>query len=774
MPRARTGNLELRKGIWHVRVTVERDGRTCRDRYTLDTSDRPTAERRKAKLLHDLDAGRPPEEASARAGAPDTVAAYAESIGERLSEGDRASLRIHVLPALGTMAVADVRPAHVKAVRDKVLASKPRRAIGTRDGRTAEGCVAGKVRRGTVGKALGAVRRLFAAALEDEIVEQNPASDVRLPKQRGDARETVKPRAILTDEEIVRYLACEAVDLELRMLSIVARCEGGMRTGDLHAWDWTHIDLEGFTFCTVPRSKTAAPEVLDMPEVLRPFLRAWWERAGSPVAGPVFPIRKGKRTGERKGPKTSHAKRLRRDLARAGVFRLPPVEVPATKPGTRTDLGRSVEGTKLDPNPRDPLYFETPVSLPADFHSFRRAFNTALAGANVNVQHAMHLAGHSDAKTHMRYVMQSPAMRAIPAAALPQLPPGPIRAKSGRAPANHRGSEGEDDEGEDDANSLKTSVSCLPRPSSKPRVRGSSPFGRARFLQDDRPGSGTQGRSPATPRRRGRAPSRPTPGRTIREGPMLRIHREQVEAFRQAAGRSFEDRMVEHLRSFAPQHCEALGVEAVRRFIGVGRGRAGAHGFTLCGPLRLYLELMLMLGSDFDTDPLFPWAGGVLCDPEMPGEVARASALHTRVRRYVRAVAGPRLVHAWRALEAVCASRAETAPPLGPGFDDAMIARLEATHPQKCRHAGGDALRALVERARGEARARSLDTDAGQAIFVVLAFTLGHGFASDPQYPWAAATLEAPAPSAPDARAARLWSRALLFLDQMLARRVEG
>jgi integrase len=43
--------------------------------------------------------------------------------------------------------------------------------------------------------------------------------------------------------------------------------------------------------------------------------------------------------------------------------------------------------------------------------SFRRAFNTALAEAGVNVQHAMHLAAHSDPKTHMRYVIKTTAMR---------------------------------------------------------------------------------------------------------------------------------------------------------------------------------------------------------------------------------------------------------------------------------------------------------------------------------------------------------------------------
>jgi O-acetyl-ADP-ribose deacetylase (regulator of RNase III) len=69
----------------------------------------------------------------------------------------------------------------------------------------------------------------------------------------------------------------------------------------------------------------------------------------------------------------------------------------------------------------DPLFSDVATSRRVDFHSFRRAFNTALAEAGVNVQTAMHLAGHSDAKTHMRYVQSTAAMRRIPIAALPQL-----------------------------------------------------------------------------------------------------------------------------------------------------------------------------------------------------------------------------------------------------------------------------------------------------------------------------------------------------------------
>ena len=57
---------------------------------------------------------------------------------------------------------------------------------------------------------------------------------------------------------------------------------------------------------------------------------------------------------------------------------------------------------------------------PLDFHSFRRAFNTGLAAAGVNVQMAMRLAGHRNAATHMRYVQLTEALEA-PALALPSL-----------------------------------------------------------------------------------------------------------------------------------------------------------------------------------------------------------------------------------------------------------------------------------------------------------------------------------------------------------------
>jgi integrase len=408
MSRKRTGTLVPPRadGLWRARVTKDHaDGTQTRPVYSLGTTDKSLARRKLARLNALIAAGHDPHDAAETANAPERVKDYAEAwLEKREGQGiakaplERGNLKRHALDAIGNLPLCDVTPALVRGILDDVAAKG--------------------LKRGTVEQVRGVLHRLFDDAWRAEVIESNPVARVKMPAMR----EVRKERVILTDEEFSRFVASSAVGLELRMLSLVARCEGGMRTGDLHKWDWSMIDRVDFAECFIPRAKTRSPQALAIPSVLAPFLRAWWERAGKPASGAVFPARRGKRAGQAKRPSNSYADRLRRDLFRAGVYRLPPIEVTATKPGQRTDLGKRVEGTKLAPSPADPLYYETATTLPVDFHSFRRAFNTALAEAGVNVQHAMHLASHADAKVHSRYVMSTKAMRTIPDAALPRLP----------------------------------------------------------------------------------------------------------------------------------------------------------------------------------------------------------------------------------------------------------------------------------------------------------------------------------------------------------------
>jgi hypothetical protein len=62
-------------------------------------------------------------------------------------------------------------------------------------------------------------------------------------------------------------------------------------------------------------------------------------------------------------------------------------------------------------------------------------------------------------------------------------------------------------------------------------------------------------------------------------------------------------------------------------------------------------------------------------------------------------------------------------------------------------------------------QAHSVSAPEGRLLFVLMAFTLGHGFTSDPLYPWVYNTLQNAALPDPDRRAERLFSKAKVYLN---------
>src|SRR3982751_6102142 len=95
-----------------------------------------------------------------------------------------------------------------------------------------------------------------------------------------------------------------------------------------------------------------------------------------------------------------------------------------------------------------------------------------------------------------------------------------------------------------------------------------------------------------------------------------------------AAAGGFEQTLFEHIKTIAPRHVEVLGDVAAREVVMGGIERAKGHGFIKRGPVRFFVEMMFLFGSEFDTDPLLPWADGVLTNPSIKDEVERADILH--------------------------------------------------------------------------------------------------------------------------------------------------
>ena len=250
---------------------------------------------------------------------------------------------------------------------------------------------------------------------------------------------------------------------------------------------------------------------------------------------------------------------------------------------------------------------------------------------------------------------------------------------------------------------------------------------------------------------------------------MFVISTEQMSLFKEAALRSFQNKMLDHLRDFSPLLFEAVGEEQMGKAIQFGIDQAGGHGFNLRGPVQFYLELMLLFGSHFDSDPQYSWVGKILNDQDSGSQMQRAEMLYEKAIDYRKKVAGPDDTYTFEALKNIGFMARQPLTVSKNNFTQDMLQVIASLYPQKAAYVGREGLEALIHKAMGGAQRQRFTTVRGAVLVTLLMFAFGHGCGVDPFYPWIAKSLKNDTQPDPDARARRLEKNALTWLEHVLA-----
>lgn len=249
---------------------------------------------------------------------------------------------------------------------------------------------------------------------------------------------------------------------------------------------------------------------------------------------------------------------------------------------------------------------------------------------------------------------------------------------------------------------------------------------------------------------------------------MLKIRSEQMKVFAEAARLRFEDEMMAHSKEFSPRLCGLIGDDQLRVAVRKSMEHASSYGFTLRGPIRLYIELMFLCGSSFDTDPQYTLVGEIL---KAPGDqMLRAEKIYQGVLDYQEKVAGPNNINVRHALEALSSFARMPITFNVHNFAEEMFEEMTHIFPQRAAYVGGDGLIALIREGRAEARKYGFPTVGGEAMIVALMFAFGHGCTDDPLYPWIRLTLKDKRIKDSAARAKRLEKKATTWLEHVLSR----
>lgn len=248
---------------------------------------------------------------------------------------------------------------------------------------------------------------------------------------------------------------------------------------------------------------------------------------------------------------------------------------------------------------------------------------------------------------------------------------------------------------------------------------------------------------------------------------MLIIRQEQMEVFRQTTRAAFENEMVVHSKAFSPRLYEVIGEEQLRVALRRVMDRADSYGFTNRGPVRLFIELMFLFGSAFDTDPQYPWAAKILHASDH--QMQRAERLYEKTLDYQEKVSGPDAANTRKALKDLSVLARQSLPFSANDFVASLLQEMSRVFPQKAAYIGEEGLQALIREGSAEARRYRFPAIRGEALLVVLMFAFGHGCTDDPLYPWIARTLQDDKITDPVARAERLERKAVTWLEHVVA-----
>jgi hypothetical protein len=93
---------------------------------------------------------------------------------------------------------------------------------------------------------------------------------------------------------------------------------------------------------------------------------------------------------------------------------------------------------------------------------------------------------------------------------------------------------------------------------------------------------------------------------------MLTLRREQMQRLSEAMLKRFEDRMVAHLHAAFPKKLGETPEAELRTLIQSGLAKSAVYKVESEADVERYLEFMVELGPDFDSDPRLGWAGQIL------------------------------------------------------------------------------------------------------------------------------------------------------------------
>ncbi len=252
---------------------------------------------------------------------------------------------------------------------------------------------------------------------------------------------------------------------------------------------------------------------------------------------------------------------------------------------------------------------------------------------------------------------------------------------------------------------------------------------------------------------------------------MLKIREEQMDTFRSAAFKRFEDDMIEHIKEFFPNHFRIAGEPTIRKVVQYGIERSNTYGLVTERNMCLYITVMFMLGSNFDKDFFFPWAPEILKDKNELNPSVRADKLADTALDFMKKIAGQNNADMNRAFLELRKEHPKIITRT-PADDFTLYTKnfLQKLFHKKYITLGDTIIDQLIQHGIQTAVDYNITAQNGQLLLIVLMFFMGTACDREPFLPWLSKVLNDPTPQDQSKKVKRLSQESLNYLEKWLTK----
>ncbi|PHM49282.1 hypothetical protein [Xenorhabdus miraniensis] len=174
-----------------------------------------------------------------------------------------------------------------------------------------------------------------------------------------------------------------------------------------------------------------------------------------------------------------------------------------------------------------------------------------------------------------------------------------------------------------------------------------------------------------------------------------------------------------------------LGKDGLRTALENAVEKAKSDGFDQRGAVQLYIDMFILFGTEFQTDPQYTWIKTILDNHSHLGQLEKTSLLYHKVTRYLNEVHGEQDEHLKTSMRKFQNINIERLNVQWNTYESNMDELLNSLYPQKYKYIKQDDIKKSIQFGVEKSNQYGIENANNSAFLTLTMFLLGYEFDQD-------------------------------------------